>query len=43
MAMWFYQLSHKAWSLNNYRLDIWEGEGSPPKHSRHDGWHDPEE
>lgn len=26
MAMWLYQLSENAWSLNNYRLDIWEGE-----------------
>ena len=26
MAMWLYQLSQKDWSLNNYRLDIWEGE-----------------
>jgi len=26
MAMWLYQLSQKVWSLNNYRLDIWEGE-----------------
>lgn len=26
MAMWFYQLSEKSWSVNNYRLDVWEGE-----------------
>jgi hypothetical protein len=26
MAMWLYQLSESTWSLNNYRLDIWEGE-----------------
>lgn len=26
MAMWLYQLSENSWSLNNYRLDIWEGE-----------------
>jgi hypothetical protein len=24
--MWLYQLSQTDWSLNNYRLDIWEGE-----------------
>jgi len=24
--MWLYQLSQRDWSLNNYRLDIWEGE-----------------
>jgi hypothetical protein len=26
MAMWLYQLSQNTWPVNNYRLDIWEGE-----------------
>jgi len=25
MATWFYQLNNKDWSVNNYRLDVWEG------------------
>ena len=26
MAKWLHQLTEKSWSLNNYCLDIWEGE-----------------
>jgi hypothetical protein len=25
-AMWFYQLDNADWSINDYRLDVWEGE-----------------
>lgn len=26
MGTWLYQLAENEWSINNYRLDIWEGE-----------------
>jgi hypothetical protein len=26
MAMWLYQLDNADWSVNEYRLDVWEGE-----------------